>query len=183
MPTYVVSLAELPEAYRLVGEKLPRAALIKAMQAGALRTERIAVKKSPVDLGRYRDSWRVDLLEDGAELVNDAPHAAVIEFGRRPGQRPPPLLAILEWAQRHAHDIILNSTGRAIAATKSGRRKATTRFSDDENRNLMRFARALQMKIARDGMPPHFVMRESVNSGLPLVGAEINREMSAIRVK
>lgn len=183
MPNYVVSLRDLPRAYEAVGYTLPRAALKRAIHRWVIRTERIAVKDSPFDIGAYIAKWDVEDTPDGTDLVNDAPHASVIEYGRRAGARPPPLQPILEWAQRHANVIILKATGRPIAATKSGKPKATTRFSDVENRDLLRFARALQMAIARRGIPPKFVMRNAVHKGFIFGEIEIDREMNKIRWK
>ena len=54
--------------------------------------------RPPVDRGTYRRSFRVGKTPDGALVYNPLPYAAVIEFGRRAGSRPPPIDTIIEYA-------------------------------------------------------------------------------------
>lgn len=53
-----------------------------------------------VDRGQYVGAWRSRGIRGGAELRNDSPHAAVIEYGRRPGAPGPPIGPILAWVRR-----------------------------------------------------------------------------------
>lgn len=84
-----------------------------------------------IDSGEYRAGWRAVLTRDGAQLVNDAPHAAAVEYGRRPG-RPPPLRPLQLWAMRRL------GLPPAEAA---------------------RVAAVVSRKIGREGVRPRFVAR------------------------
>jgi hypothetical protein len=53
-----------------------------------------------VDTGQYLRAWKTRPTESGVAIVNDAPYAAIIELGRRPGAKMPPVQAIQTWAQR-----------------------------------------------------------------------------------
>src|SRR6185295_7665457 len=53
-----------------------------------------------VDRAEYKRAWRRTVLKDGAQLRNDSPHAPIIEYGRRPGAKMPPLEPILRWMRR-----------------------------------------------------------------------------------
>lgn len=50
--------------------------------------------------GAYRTSWEVQRTKTGAKLVNLAPYAKVIEWGRRPGAKAPPPEVIQEWVRK-----------------------------------------------------------------------------------
>ena len=50
--------------------------------------------------GAYRTSWEVQRTKTGAKLVNTAPYAKVIEWGRRPGAKAPPPEVIREWVRQ-----------------------------------------------------------------------------------
>lgn len=52
------------------------------------------------DTGRYKASWRSRPISSGAQVFNDAPHAAIVEEGRRPGARMPPAGVVEAWARR-----------------------------------------------------------------------------------
>jgi hypothetical protein len=95
-----------------------RQALAYGSRAGAERARAFIVKETPGDLGQLRASWKIEqtyaaqveraiLSTDGtlASLINDAPHAAVVEFGAKPhGVSAEGWQAIYEWARRHARD-------------------------------------------------------------------------------
>lgn len=56
-----------------------------------------------VDLGTYKRGFRVVMASGparGAQLRNDTPYAAVIEYGRRPNRPGPPLAPIRAWVER-----------------------------------------------------------------------------------
>lgn len=71
----------------------------------ALQGPRIAqrlvsnTKPMPVDRGTYRRSFHAEDLPNGAVFYNSAPHAGVMEYGRRPGTFPP-VKALTEWVRR-----------------------------------------------------------------------------------
>lgn len=80
----------------------------------------------------YRDGFKVVPQPQGAALVNDAPHALIVEWGRRPGARWPPVDAIRAWVE-----LKLGKTGREADAA----------------------AFLIGRKIHERGTPPKHVMR------------------------
>jgi hypothetical protein len=80
-------------------ERLRLVALEVAQQsiADAVRETNAA---GAVDQGFYKLSWSARAHPRGAELINTAPYAAVLEYGRRPGRPGPPLAPILAWVKR-----------------------------------------------------------------------------------
>lgn len=88
-------------------EKLPARcehAVIRALQDTAL--EGVGIVVSEIDAtksvynGDLRRSVRAELTPRGAVLRVDAPHAAVVEYGRRADRKPPPTAPIALWAVR-----------------------------------------------------------------------------------
>lgn len=74
-----------------------------AVYVGILRSMPGLIRNSPVDTGQYAASWDVIKDHDSVMVINYAPHASIIEYGARPGFKPPigPLLA---WAKRILQD-------------------------------------------------------------------------------
>jgi hypothetical protein len=101
---------------------------LRGVNEGAEVTERLKI----VDRATYKQRFKATRTREGATLANDAPHASVIEFGRRPGARQPPTAAILGWVRR-----------------KLGKRGA------DAQTTAFLIARA----IGRRGLPAHAVFR------------------------
>lgn len=58
-------------------------------------------KMGIIDTGRYYRGWAVRRIPAGFSLYNRAPYADVIEFGRRPGAKPPPSKALIGWVMRN----------------------------------------------------------------------------------
>lgn len=56
----------------------------KGLLRAAHRARAVMVDKTPVDTGAMKNAWRVVTVNDGAELINDAPYAGIIEKGARP---------------------------------------------------------------------------------------------------
>ena len=117
-------------------------ALVRASRAAALIGERVVVEATPSDTGEARRGWRVVLMPDGAELVNDAPHALILEFGSLPHR--PPLMPILRWVMRVAFD------GQAIDDIGAAPPEAVA------------MARAVVEKIASEGTEPHWMVRSNL---------------------
>jgi hypothetical protein len=78
---------------------LRRAALDACIRAEARAVE-LTNEEGLVDQGLFKNSWKASAISTGAELANDAPYAAVIEHGRRPGRPGPPLAPIRAWVHR-----------------------------------------------------------------------------------
>jgi hypothetical protein len=97
---------KLPDLLRQLGTKAP-VAVKRGMISGAMRCRVVMQNKTAelkiFDRGTYRMRWKAEPTAKGARVFNDAPHAPVIEEGRRPGARPPPSAVIARWAQRKLH--------------------------------------------------------------------------------
>lgn len=137
MPVFHVTPQSFPNELRRKLDKdvrnIQRAALTTAMRVQA---EAIAItnREGLVDQGIYKRAFRVVRTFKGAELRNDAPHAATIEYGRRPGATPPPLGPILGWVRRKLNVKPGEAFGVALAIQKS---------------------------IGRRGLPPHGIFRRA----------------------
>lgn len=98
-----MSYGDLPRYYRRLGERM-----LPAMRRGAIRgalravstLQRATSAAGVFNTGYYKRAWTFSPIEDGARVYNQAPYAAVIEYGRRPGARFPPRNAIIDFAQR-----------------------------------------------------------------------------------
>lgn len=53
-----------------------------------------------VNTGAFIRGWRVLRTPDGAEILNAAAHAPIVEHGRRPGGKMPPRTAVVPWLIR-----------------------------------------------------------------------------------
>lgn len=123
----------------------------------ALRGERDAValtdRKGLVDQSQFKLGWKHRRIPRGAELGNDAPHAPVIEYGRRPNRPGPPLAPIREWVYRK-----LVATGQVAEEDADG------------------LAFVIRRAIHRRGLPPHRILHHvQRNLGRYLREAAIRR--------
>lgn len=114
----------------------------------AVQEEISSMSPAPVDRGTYRRSFRFDDIDGGAIAYNFAPYAAVIEEGRRPGQRPPPVALILEWVKR-------KGIGRQYGPNQAGKRKVSTALTDNEARGI---AFVIARAIGKRGVPAHHIL-------------------------
>lgn len=113
--TIKTSLDDYPEWVRRLG----RGRAFKAARRGTMRAALRAIPElhkatgnappgnpsgvgtgGAVNTGFYKRAWKAEALPDGARLYNASKYGGVIEGGRRPGSRFPPLDAIRDWAQR-----------------------------------------------------------------------------------
>lgn len=87
------------------GPKLEQAGVRGMRKAGAFLVGEVvrqidrAEPRPAVDTGELRNSANLHPHPDGAIVSVDAPHAAFVEYGRRPGRMPPPQ-PIEDWVRR-----------------------------------------------------------------------------------
>lgn len=113
----------------------------KAVIDALLKAVPNLVQQSPVDTGLYAQSWDVTVTEKSAILGNYAPHAAIIEFGARPFT--PPLGPLYAWAKR------------VLRTQVPGK---------DLDSAAWALAKHTQQKIAEEGMKPHHILTNSLDS-------------------
>lgn len=166
MPTIHVNLKDLSQALvkDLRGkENQAVRAIRRAVQEHGPRLAAEVVdetKPRPVDRGTYRRSFRADDLPQGAALYNYAPHAGVIEDGRRAGARQPPVEVIEAWLRR-----------KLRVAIKEGQ------VGPMSPRAWRSAAFVIARAIGRRGLPAHRILAR-VNSRLqPLVLDAVNRAL------
>lgn len=117
----------------------------------------VANKLGIVDRGTYKQRFKARRTRLGAILRNDAPHAAVIEFGRRPGATPPPVDVIAKWVRRK-----LGIKGKGSRA------------------RIRQVAFLIARAIGRRGLPAHAVFRRHINPKLTIwFRAEIRKILAA----
>lgn len=79
--------------------------------------------KGAVNTGDYRRRWTAHPDNqkgvDGVLVGNSAPQAGVIEYGRRPGARRPPVESIARWAQRKLGLAYPEARGIAFAMARN----------------------------------------------------------------
>lgn len=117
-------------------KQLARLAGYEAALRGVPMATAATEQAGAVDQRHFQRSWDARLRPDGAELINDAPYAAIIEWGRRPGQPGPPIEPIREWVHRK-----LVLTGQVDAKDADG------------------IAWAIRQRIHDRGTPPKFILR------------------------
>lgn len=78
-----------------------RAAMVRLAQFGHAQCVKYttAARPRPYATGAFAQGWVWARTADGAILWNSAKHGVFVELGRRPGGRPPPLQAILDWLE------------------------------------------------------------------------------------
>ncbi len=140
----------------LVRNNEERAArVIKAIQTTvALRGPAIAqdvvaeTRPLPVDRGEYRRGFHARDTKSGAVFLNSAPHAPIVEMGRRPG-RYPPLQVIERWVRRKF---------RLQLKRFSARRARGGAGLSEREREVRSATFLVSRAIARRGIPGKHVM-------------------------
>ena len=158
MSTHTVTVKEYGARLRM-GAAAMDSTVKKALYTAALIGEVIVSEKTPVDRGQAKNAWAVVPTPDGADLINDAPHAGILELGSRPHR--PPLWPILEWVVRKF------GTGK----------KSITSFSDAEP-HLVGIAKAIVEKIAAEGTEPHYMVRDSLPKLTEIAKREVERALA-----
>lgn len=124
-----------------------------------VQAEISGLTRPPVDRGGYRQSFKFDDTHDGAVAYNFAPYAPIIEYGRRPGQKAPPLEVIVAWVLR-----------KGIAG---------------KGKNALRAARGIAYAIARQikrrGLPALMILQHAAVGIDEEIRKEIDGLMTGVR--
>lgn len=130
--------------------KLPKT-VETAMKIAAHRGRTLLVQRTPVDTGQMKNAWRVDPFD--LEIINDAPHAGIIEGG----------------ARRHK----VNRAGR-LAIERWAMRKLGV---DEETAKAISWGVA--KKLEREGQEGKFITRDSMPELQKMVIKEVERRIRA----
>lgn len=163
MPTYTVEPGDLPTSL-IDGSKLMFDGVVEAIQTTCgLQAEPIFQRlvsgehPPPVDRGTSRRQFHVANLSNGAVIYDSAAHFPILEEGRRPGARMPPVKAIYEWVRR-----------KQIGATLVGGAKSV----EAQQKSI---AYLIARKIAERGLKAHHFFRRLEQELTPQVEAAIER--------
>lgn len=123
--------------------------------------------KPPVDRGTYRRSFKFDDTKDGAIAYNFAPYAPIIEFGRRPGMKAPPLAAIEAWIMR-----------KGIGAAQGPRERGPGgRAAVKRRRAQVRaLAYVIARQIKRRGLPALLILQHAAHD----IDGEIQKAIAVL---
>ena len=77
-------------------------ALVRTAERGAKLARQRTRETKHVDTGRFAEGWKAEGRDDvgGAAVYNDAQHAPYVDDGRRAGDAPPPIAALVRWVER-----------------------------------------------------------------------------------
>jgi hypothetical protein len=160
MPTFVHRPEDLARALAADGEASFGAVVGAIRTTCALRAPGIFQRlvdgehPKPVDRGTYRRSLKVEKIERGATVYNSAPHAPIVEGGRRPGSRMPPLDLIAEWVRR-------KGVGVQVGPVRRGRSRPEV--------DVRGLAFVVARAIARRGLPAHRIFARLERQLTPVV--------------
>jgi len=148
--------------------KLVRGGLI----VGAQRGKALLVRKTPVDLGQMKNSWRVRKdTKGGAVITNDAPHAGIIEKGARPhGVSKEGQAAIRAWVRRHFRIQVWSKPGRSGGSIATG-----TRMRSQKDKELDRITYLIVRKLQTEGQKPTYLVHDSMPQLERFAKAEVQR--------
>lgn len=143
-----VTPEELAADLQRRASKLPRG-IKKGILSGIHRGRTLLTKRTPVDRGQMKASWRAQPLT--LELINDAPHAGIIEGGARPHKVNKAGRESLErWAMRQLQVDV--KTAKAVA-------------------------QGVINKLAREGQKGKFIVRDAMPELQAMVKIEVERLM------
>jgi hypothetical protein len=158
------------------GEKRFERALERGLRRGAERGRAIIVKKTPTDLGQLRASWKVKSAQMVAELINDAPHAGIVELGARPhAVGPEGWHAIYEWVRRHPEMYGEKKARTRVSASLSD--LATSGPFKGSDPEITAITNAIVQKIRRYGQKPTYFVRNNLESLKAALIAEVERQL------
>lgn len=68
---------------------------------------------------KYMRGWKMQITELALRIYNRTPYASIVEYGRRPGTRMPPVRAIVLWAKRRLGKKASEAASIAYAIAKA----------------------------------------------------------------
>jgi len=188
MPVFVVPATSLAKS--ILGDRARmKHAMVEAIRTTVkLHGPRIAQAyvssetPPPVDRGTYRRSFKVQDITDGVVIYNFAPHAGVIERGRRPG-RMPPIDVIQAWVRRkHIGATFTGPVQRSVSVRSKlgGRKKSVGGRKGAIEAQQRNIAFRIARKIGARGLPAHHILDRTVETLTPIVEKKIAEELGRV---
>jgi bacteriophage HK97-gp10 putative tail-component len=171
-----IDIDQLPRELQRGEERFAKA-LRRGLRMGAERGRGIIVRRTPMDLGQLRGSWKVKAQEWTAELLNDAPHAGIVELGARPHKvSAEGWQAIYEWVRRHPELYGRKKPKTKVSATTE-QQKALGPFRglDPE---ITGITWAIVKKINKYGQKPTFFVMQSLDVLRQALVKEVERQLA-----
>lgn len=174
--TVRVTLPQLPGRLKKLNKKLEKAILLGARK-GARKVPTILKRKidattpyPPIAFGKYKRSWRVEIVPRGVQIANEMNYAQFVEVGRGPGKGPP-MQALIKWALLKRFNI----GGRSKRGSGKRNRKNKAKIYI-----ATRIAWALFWKIKKRGVKGRYVIKQSIPEITRTVGRAIEIQMSRV---
>lgn len=174
--TRELTIKDVPAALRADAERM-QALTLSGMRSAANECEALVVTKSAEfsDLGTFMQAWQVTDVDDGAQLANFAPHAAVVEEGSRPHW--PPFFPILEYLARKQGVSIVGLSDPGMTGPYGMAGNAW--FAQSPEREKLRLiALSVCRAIAANGTKPHRVLGSSQDDFARIVDRHITQVLS-----
>lgn len=172
MPRIHMTIAQFQRFLPTLTPKIERA-LVRGLRSGGRWLERTVVEEirsarpyPAVDTGVLRNSVTYRPEPKGASVSVDAPYAPMIEHGTRPFY--PPLEPLVRWVQRKG--FVPRTMGRGPGKYLRAVNAA------------IRIARAVQRKIAREGIAPRHFFSKAYVRAVPMIEAEVAWELSRLDI-
>lgn len=174
---------QLSKTLRSHEKTLPKA-IADGITKSAHRSRTVLVRKSPVDLGQYKNSWRVTGTGAASAIVNDAPHAGIIEKGARPhGVNRAGIEALTAWALRK---LVSGEMASKLKADNTrqyknqygtwGARKGRRRSAALE-KEAKGIAFAIAAKLKKEGQKGRFIVEGSMPQLVKILQIEVAKQI------
>ena len=149
------------------GNAAQKKALLELVHDEVLHADRFVAKAirdtkpfKPVDTGQYAASTRTEISPTGGMVYNNAPHAAIIEYGARPHWAP--LEPLFAWAYRKFR-VSLRDAHRSIRMAPRRNGEKLTDAGTYRAHEALRIAKLIQFKIAHHGVAPRHVFARATD--------------------
>jgi hypothetical protein len=184
MSDQVLLMKELGPALRK-HQAAVASAINKGVIAGARAGRAVLVKATPTDQGQLRNSWKVSRARASGqafadvELINEAPHAGIVERGARPHKvSAAGWAAIYAWVVRHRKAFGFKTKSGRAKAHKPTRGDVRTRTDIDPA--LASITWAIVKHIEKYGQKPTYFVRNQVDPITLLTQGEVERRLREV---
>ena len=178
MPTFAINPSDLGKSLTDDHRRMLEVSVRAIQDAVSLHGPRIAqatvnsISPPPVDRGTYRRSFKAQKVANGAVFYNFAPHAPIVEMGRRPGAKMPPVDVLVAWVKRKKIGLASGPQPRGGKGKRLSRR-----LSDSQARGI---AFMIARSIGRRGLPAHHVLAITEQVLTPIVEKAIDDALGKV---